>query len=489
MGQLIYTTSDGIDIYDNHLVRYFTDDRSKIQYGLAKRFDSYSNRLIVSALLEAKVNPANIIETYTEEEWKHITFDRGDEKFISTTIYPFYGPFTLSEKLGKANRIVKDLPYKKNSKYSYLKLMNMSKEEFQKEVLDGAYGIVRNEVMDYNLSSINGGSTSLNLKVITSLPVGGKFETTFDIFSQARNPDSIVRDYMGRLETLIYSKILNGASQEDVDSNFVLLEKLPYIENQTLSYMKDIFPKGYKDNFIIDMEAKIRNIINTNLIKHYTYSNGATIIFDLPFVFEWQIFTETIFELGKEATKELVIEHAKQWIDVKANTFQYGIMISKGALYTPIYVTGAPLMEISESALRTQIIEHFEEIISRINYKYWDIKTIKDYNCGAKISAVLPIVQELEYLDDKSDQTRHIYRTFIRHSNGLYRAYVLVNNRRLNKGITIASPHIYSKNAILLKEYSEGENPLKYSENYLVSLINDHKNEVIDLVENDITYH
>ena len=85
MGQLIYTTVDGIDIYENHLVRYFTDDRSKIQYGLARRFDSYSNRLIVSAQLEAKINPANIIETYTEEEWKHITFDR-DDKFVFSTI-------------------------------------------------------------------------------------------------------------------------------------------------------------------------------------------------------------------------------------------------------------------------------------------------------------------------------------------------------------------------------------------------------------------
>ena len=102
-------------VYENDLVRYYTDDLSAIQFGIAIRYDEFDNRLIVRATVESSVNPFNIIENYREEEWQHITFDRHDD-YVSMSIYPFNGEWTITEKQEKSNRIVVDMPYTKYSK-------------------------------------------------------------------------------------------------------------------------------------------------------------------------------------------------------------------------------------------------------------------------------------------------------------------------------------------------------------------------------------
>ena len=78
MNKLLLTTKTGIRVTERDLVRYFNIDRTKICYGLAESYDENIKKLTVSSQFKTKINPANIIETFSEKAWQTITFKRNN---------------------------------------------------------------------------------------------------------------------------------------------------------------------------------------------------------------------------------------------------------------------------------------------------------------------------------------------------------------------------------------------------------------------------
>ena len=113
------------------------------------------------------------------------------------------------------------------------------------------------------------------------------------------------------------------------------------------------------------------------------------------------------------------------------------------------------------------------------------IKTYRDTDTtavGKRLKVEIPLVEHLELLADESNSTKNVYRCFITNHDELTRAYILVNNKRFNKDIVIASPHIDSENSIVLETFENSENPMKYKTDYLEYLVNKNRKDVIDMV-------
>ena len=545
MSELLLAMSDGTSIYENDLIRYYSNDMSKIQYGLARGYDEYENRIIVSALVETRVSPANVIEIYPPEQWQHITFDR-DTGYVDMNIYPFDGPFTLTEKKGRSNRIIVDLPYKKYGTFSFLRLMELGTNEFRKQIIMTLQSIINNEVMEFSLTHTMGSSSSLNINIIKNIPYKGLLQFSSRKLLQYSDPSIVHQQIMVDLNAIIVAKILNNNSDvtmswttqtefpsvkislpykttyqinfwdyvnnptrsmreveihvrqvintDILDGLLNLTEKtmiaLPYIESDTYETFSSLFRTG-KEYFNNEILVRIRRLINSKLIRHYLYSNGTTIVMDLPWLGDWQIDMNTLWKLGKKGTEDYVIEYLKSLIDKRANTFQYGIVINKEKLNMVMFIYGAPLMEIEEYALKEEIIKHYEDILAQLNMHYWQLKTAKDIKgTGKRLNVSLPIIDHMEYLESESCSTRDVYRLFIRQNDDLYRAYLLVNNRREDRNVIVAAPHIYSENAITVKEAEDRfDNPMKYSKEYLEYLINNKRKDVLTLVEADNSYH
>ena len=140
--------------------------------------------------------------------------------------------------------------------------------------------------------------------------------------------------------------------------------------------------------------------------------------------------------------------------------------------------------------MKESIINRFEQLLGCLNAQFWEIKTVQDsLKLPLEQTAAMPLIREMEFIKEYSSSMKHVYRMYINHSGEIYRAFMIINNRRLHKNITIASPHITSQNSIVLKEVDDVENPLTYDMNYLKFLVNDRKNEVTQMLECDKDYH
>lgn len=530
-------TIDEISVYENDMVRYYTDDLSTIQFGLAIKYDSFENRLTVRAITETLVNPVNIIEVYTEEEWQHITFDKYDD-YVNMNIYPFHGGWAMIEKKGRTNKVLVELPYTKYSTFSWARLEEIGLEQFEEQLQLTAINILNTEIMEFSFNTTEVDEAA-SMKIIRNLPYTGQFEIETESVMGYTSMLNFKTWLLNQIEIVISAKILNEIHEEIVDLDKLTrkVSNLPYTVHETISFSDILENSGEvrrsteynaisliqtdlmdllneednNSNFVVlphreygdfNMDTiwdygldyfyegainYARKIINGKLVRKYVYSNGTTIVMDLPWIEKWTMSMWDIMRIGKEETERLTIEHILNLVNIKANTFKYGIVITKDKFNMAMYIYGAPLMEIADDKLKDEIIEHFEEIIANLNMNYWNIKTIEDMK-GSKVSVNLPIVETLEKVENECNSQRDIYRVFIRYSNSLFRAYLLVSNKKLFKGVTIASPHIYSQNSIVLAEVEGKENPMKYEEEYLKYLVNNRRNDVIDMVEAEAAY-
>ena len=539
MNKLLLTTKTGIRVTERDLVRYFNIDRTKICYGLAESYDENLKKLTVSSQFKTKINPANIIETFSEKAWQTITFKRNNEESVSMNIYPFYGDFYLSEKKARANAIVQELPYIKHGTMSFARMQELGIDNTRDIIIATIENIINNEVMAFSMLADS--SSSLNITIINNLPYKKTFSMEWSKMVQYPSTSALKNNILNRIKMIIEADILNkNGTSNTASENKVLLHPLPYKKHFTASF-NDLMQYGNSDEIrnkeyrnavqVITQElvsgsddtsdvlvslpfsetkqmswntiekqgkewleqealATIRQIIYNKIVRSYTYSNGTTIVMNLPFVFNWQMSWRDIMENGKQYAIDAAIAHAQDHIGKLANTFKYGVIVTRGKLNMVIFVLGAPILEIDDESLRQNIIENFELILARINELYDNIKTITDVNSsGMVISQVIPAVDTIEFLLVKSGYDKKVYRIFIRRNNDLYRGYVIINNRKRMKNVIFASPHIYSKNQITLKDVDIMEDPFKYNERYLSYLINTKRNKVFNLVESDKTYH
>ena len=83
-----------------------------------------------------------------------------------------------------------------------------------------------------------------------------------------------------------------------------------------------------------------------------------------------------------------------------------------------------------------------------------------------------------------SNDKNKVFRVHLRDNSNIYKAFIMVNDRRRFKGIVFAAPHIYSENNLVLQTFNEDEDPMKYSkEDYLKSLLIFNRKAILDLVK------
>lgn len=573
-------------VYENDLVRYYTDDLSAIQFGIAIRYDEFDNRLIVRATIENSVNPFNIIENYREEEWQHITFDRHDD-YVSMSIYPFNGEWTITEKQEKSNRIIVDMPYTKYSNYNWKKIEEIGLSEFETQLKLTAFSIISNEIMEFSLNTIRIDEAA-DVAITRNLPYSGSFEIDTIHCMSFDNPSLYKTEIFNKMDAIIKNRILtsnsgvvdmtalNGTkvalpykfsevvSFEDILNNadevrrtteFDAMEAMrnevlsPSVivdieENEKLPYRE--FNEISADNlwdfdtsYIYDMvSSHVRQLVNGTLSKKYNYETGTPIvedlpwkqtgsismntllegniediqeetkkngidllvkrvnnfkytnasINDLPWIRDWNITMKDIYEKDEDEIRDMVVKYGKSIIQSKVDNLKYGSVITKDNINVVYYITGGSLGNIADYKLKQGMIEYFEDLLSNINMNYWYIKTVKDAKTGSK-KVTIPIVENLEKVDNECNSQRYVYRVFIRNSNTLYRAFLIIENKRRFKGVILAAPHIYSQNSVMLRQIEQlNENPLDYKEDYLKYLINNKRNAVLNMVEAESYY-
>lgn len=633
MNKLLLSMQDGTEVYENDLVRYYSSDMTKIQFGIAKDYDDFENRLIVSAVIESKINPVSIIELYRESDWKTLDITRERDR-VTLISYPFRDPFILTEKKNRENRIVAELPYTASGKTTTAHLFDLGYDGFMNQVNATIKMLINEKIMAFNFDSSFTNGTAYHPKLMVRLPYIGKFKYTMNQLFMVSNKEYLKERIITDITQVIYSKVfkdtnkidtviydgqreyskiriplpykktakaklsefiyspeyaytkLTTSMREIVNNEVVefkgnLKTSLPYTTTSTIKFwdyanspayaeqsintealriiaedlvtdvtvngntvvnlpytfrgqysFKTLSTKGtaYMDG---EIRADIRSLINTKLIKKYYYSNGTTKVSGLPWIdkisihnqdlldkdldangvlgkivqnlqkiindnankydatliFPWyvnnQLAMRDLFSSSTLSISEQVKDFIIQIINSKLEAFQYGVIISNQKLTMPFYITGYRLNEIPDTQLRNEILNNFESLLAAINLTYPTIKTYRDTDTtivGKRLKVEVPIIEHLELLVNESSFTQNIYRCFIANDGELTRAYIIVNNSRFNKDISIASPHIDSENSVVLKTFDFSENPLKYKTDYLEYLVNRNKKDVLNMV-------
>lgn len=600
MNELLVQVSDNLSVHKNDLVRYYTIDRSKIQYGLAKSYDKYENLLTVSAQFTSEISPSNIIMSYPEEEWHHITIEQSktDETAL-VNIYPFQGEFHYTNKPYIYTSVKDRIPYVKQLNLSFDELMTYGPELFLDNVKDVLNNVVNNEIVNdarnlityrgsnvitdentYNIEMGNMDYTMLE-SIFNRLPY--KFSTTMNydkfvlldvelflrnIEYQAKEAVSyyILNNYKGSIKDVVkvdlpYSfktkvktdipKMEDGTFVKEartainwhlaryVMKNTVIDRTkvpLPYTFNMTRNFTEmhddpvgfaercrdaiyevldntviqevddslDELFLPYKEYFTVpfnlamesgakyceaEVVANARTMID-QLVPKYTCDNGIIIVKDLPYIIHDRLTAMDILNMDQTAIEDYVVDKVFKYIDDQVFNYEYGVMVSNEKMTMSSYLSSAPVEGISQYKMKESIINRFEQLLGCINAQFWEIKTVQDsLKLPIERTADLPLINEMEFVKEYSSSMKHVYKMYINHAGEIYRAFLIINNRRLHKNITIASPHITSQNSIVLKEVDDVENPLTYEMNYLKFLINDKKNEVKQLLECDKDYH
>lgn len=368
-----------------------------------------------------------------------------------------------------------------NSRLPFKSMFDMNADAFmeygtdhtglKKYVMDTIKGVLDRDVLQgltaSSISTVNG-TTMITLPYIETSTM-----TTKELL-ETNDRDMLYREIQQRgfevLKSIISRIDLSSQSTE----RYIIL---PYRQVGTMK-MDVIWDYGLQ-YFYESIANNARRVILNNLIKQYQFSNGVTIVMNLPFSGDWTLDEHEVLSVGREEAENRVLRHIEEMLYTKARTFRYGIVMNKGQFNMSMFIYGAPLMEIENENLCSEIVEHVEEILLNINMSYWQIKTRGD----GKVSVHLPLVEDLEYMPEESNTQMDVYRVFIKYNDAFYRAYMLVMNKKRFAGVVFASPHIYSQNSLVLIEAVKGENPLKYRQDYLKYLVNNRRNEVIDVIE------
>ena len=527
---------NGMNVYRNDLVRYYTELHDKVQFGIVTDYDDFDNKLTVSAVVSYKISPVNVLERYSEEEWTDIKFTKYSDH-VSMSLYPFLSPWTIIEKKGRTNRMMVETPYIKHSTFSWARIEEIGYQMFKEQLELTAVSIICNEVMEFSFNDL----TDLEqVRIIRNLPYEGSFDISMGTVTEYSNTqETLKQQILNNIHAIIVQEILKTNDSDVVDLSTLITSatptksttvSLPYTEVETVT-VPELMENNDRDMLFRDIQqrsfdvlksiianvdtsqsseryvalpyrhvAKLdmgmvwdyglqyfyesvsnsaRRVILNNLIKQYQFSNGVTIVMNLPYSGDWSLNEFDVLSMGRDDAEERVLEHIVQMLYAKAKSFKYGIVLNKGMFNMSMFIYGAPLMEMENQDLCTEIVNHIQEILLNINMSYWQVKTRGD----GKVSVSLPLVEDLEYISEESNQQMNVYRMFIRYNDAFYRAYMLVINKKRFAGVIFAAPHIYSQNSLILIEADKGDNPMKYKQDYLKYLVNNRRNEVIDIIE------
>lgn len=246
----------------------------------------------------------------------------------------------------------------------------------------------------------------------------------------------------------------------------------------------------YGTEYFVNMATgAIKDIVMENLIDKYSFSNGTITVFELPWTTTWVIDEWDL--INAENTHDIILrllDHIGDILKEKSKLFNYTTIINKEKINVYMVIKGASLYEIDNQSLKNHVIDEFENILLNLNNNYWTIKTRLDA-IGHTNYLKLPLIETMELVTEECNNQRKVFRMYINHSNEIFRAYLLINASKRNRLVSIACPHIYSQNSLVLAYPDSDDNPLQYKEDYLKYLINNKRNDVINLIEADHTYH
>ena len=603
---------DNIDVCSNDIVRYYTEDKVKIQYGLAISYDNITNLLTVKAGVEDYINPNKVIETYSEDQWKDITIDRHDG-YVDINIYPFDRNWTIVEKQGRVNNFITDMPYTRYGVLDWSRYEEIGFDAFLSQLELFYTNLINTEVMEF--------SFNYNLKPnrtvkLHNLPYEDKFEMDVNsLLFYSSNSERLKQQLMFNIETVLMDDVLAFSDQTVVDINDKfpeeydnetqdaidkMLAKLPLINIENISsedivtgkvgrnYKNLIFDKQIKTIqdeiltaldfakededytriklpyelkkiyttsqlmnlergcFLRDLETigsdmiglfnrdistgilvdqsiqedrKRRNLIllphsemaTVNMDKLWDHSvdylynhsidtarrtiidklikgnkyNSSNEVIDLSYTINSSINTVKFMNMDRTEQMTYIIDHMNTILEETSSMLKYKVVLNKDRFNTTMYISGLSLDKNTDNELKQEIINNMEYILGKINEEYWDISTREE----TSNSLYIPLVDDLEYVENASNNNKKVYKTFIRYNNTLYLGYVVVSKSKIFNGVKFASKNPQSKNNIVLAETDKGINPLEYSLDYIKFLINNRRNEVIDLVESGRIYY
>ena len=610
MGLLI--TVDNKKIYTNSLVRYYNEDRTKIQYGLAISYDSVTNTLTVKAGVETLIDPNRVIETYTESQWKTIEINRHDG-YVDVDMYPFDRNWTIVEKQGRVNNFITDMPYTRYGILDWSRYEEIGLEEFLNQLELFYTNLINTEVMEF--------SFNYNLKPnrtvkLHNLPLENHFEMDINsLLGYSNNSARLRNQLMFNIETVLMNDILAFSDQEvvDLDDRFhsqydnetqeaidKMVAKLPLISTNTISardiangnisknFKNDLFDRQIKTiqdeilgaldfakededytrislpyqlkkiyttsqlmnlergKFLRDLESigsnmiglfnrdistgilvdqtikadrKRRNLIllphteiaNVNmdklwdhsveylynhaidtardvilnkLIKGSKYTSSNEVI-DLSYTIHSGINTLKIMNMTKVEQVSYIMSHMYTILDELSTMLKYKVVLGKDKFNTTMYIAGLALDKSTDDEVKEEIINNMEYILGKINEEYWDIKTRGE----TSNSVYIPLVDELEYIEKYSNSTKKVYKTYIKYNNRIYLGYVVITKSKIFNGVKFMSKNPQSNNNVTLIEAEKNIDPLEYSLDYIKFLINNKRNEVIDLIESGRVYY
>lgn len=255
--------------------------------------------------------------------------------------------------------------------------------------------------------------------------------------------------------------------------------ELPYIHTEHMDTTKTLMNDSSWSFYLDTALYKARKYIEQNQIPKYTYDNGRIEIDNLPFNVNKELSVLDLLQYTDTDNEENTRQDAFDYIMSKAKGFKYFVLLTNKQFILPLYLTGQSLDETTNSALRQTIIDSFEDILCwfNINNSTVETKKIKEED----IERVAPFIESLEVIESESNSKNVVFRVFLIDNKNIYKAYVMINDRRKFKGIVFAAPHIYSENNLVLKSFTSDEDPMSYNkEEYLRLLLTHNKQAILN---------
>ena len=608
----LLVNANSIDIHTNDLVRYYTEDKTKIQYGLAISYDNITNTLTVKAGVEDLINPNKVIEVYNEDQWKDITINRHDG-YVDVDIYPFDRNWVITEKQGRINNFITDMPYTRYGVLDWSRYEEIGYDEFLNQLELFYTNLINTEVMEF--------SFNYNLKPnrtvkLHNLPVEDKFEMSVgSLLSYASNATRLKQQLMFNIETILMNDVLAISDQNvvDLDDRFHeeydnerqkaiddMLAKLPLIETETITstdiangrvsknFKNNLFEKQIKTiqdeilkaldfakededytriklpyelkkiyttsqlmklergKFLRDLESigtdmiglfnrdistgilveqsiqsdrkrrnlillphtelatvnmdklwdhsveylynhsidTARDVIINKLIKGSKYTSSNEVI-DLSYTIHSGINTTKILDMDRTEQIAYITSHMNTILDEISTMLKYKVVLGKDKFNTTVYIAGLSLDKTTDEELKEEIINNMEYILGKINEEYWDINTREE----TSNSLYIPLIDDLEYIEKESNSSKKVYKTYIKYNNTIYLGYIIVIRGKAFNGVKFASKTPNSNNNIVLVDADRSIDPLEYSLDYIKFLVNNKRNDVINLVESGRVYY
>lgn len=321
MNTLLVQTND-MDIYTNDLVRYYTDDMSSLEFGIVKGYDSYYKRLVVSALNQSRPKIVNVIERYPEEEWKDMTFVRERPDYVTMTIKPFEGIFTIIQKNLLQNSIIKELPYKRIFSISCSHILTQGADNFINELNYTAKNIINNEILHYDLSMHNNADSGVDKRVVDyNFPYHGKLLASYNVITNWDKQTQLKKQVLSEVEDTI--KDLMDMSLEDSQYSLTIPKiALPKVGSFKLQNT-ELFEYDNTDDLKKEILRRIYYIIGHEMIDPNKKTTAETIAklkeLDLPYTGYYSLRLEN-FE------SKSGLELANEVNEVVLNSLDYDLL-------------------------------------------------------------------------------------------------------------------------------------------------------------------